>query len=89
MMMMVLLGALRNAQRVSVVFGSSWKLRMYYRAGDVLSQLLARLHELGAELVDVTSHSDGKLSSLAPMLWRMSVLDDPSVDVVLCRDADR
>jgi len=79
-------GALRNAQRLPVVF-PGWKLRFYYRSGDVPAHLLARLDELGAELIDVTRGA-GTSSTLAPMLWRMAALDDPTVDVVLCRDAD-
>ena len=74
-------GALRNVQRLPVVF-PGWRLRIYYR--DVLPQLVARLGELGAELVDATETFGG----LAPMLWRMTVVDDRSVDVVLSRDAD-
>jgi len=79
------IGALRNAQRLPVVF-PGWKLRFYYRDGDVLRHLLVKLAELGAELRDVTEISEA--SALAPMLWRISVLDDPFVDVVLFRDAD-
>jgi len=74
------IGAVRNAQRLPVVF-PGWKLRFYYR--DVLPQLLDRLRELGAELTDVKG-----LSGVPPMLWRMSALDDPLVDVLLSRDAD-
>jgi len=42
---------------------------------------MTRLLELGAELVYI----DNKL---APMLWRFTVADDPSVDLFIVRDAD-
>ena len=79
------IGALRNVQRVPVVF-PGWKLRFYYRDGDVLPHLLVKLRELGADLRDVSEVPGA--SALAPMLWRMTALDDPSVDVLLSRDAD-
>ena len=79
------IGALRNAQQLPVVF-RGWKLRFYYRGGDVLRQLLDRLRELGAELQDVTEMAT--VTELAPMLWRMTALDDTFVDVLLSRDAD-
>jgi len=79
------IGALRNAQRLPIVF-PGWKLRIYYRDGDVLRHLVDRLRELGVELIDVTTTPG--VAALAPMLWRMTVLDDPFVDVVLSRDAD-
>jgi len=78
------IGALRNAQRLPLVF-PGWRLRFYHRGG-VLRQLLDRIRELGAELRDVTLMSG--VAALAPMLWRMTALDDPAVDVVLSRDAD-
>jgi len=47
------IGALRNAQRLPVVF-PGWKLRFYYRDGGLLPHLVDKLRELGAELRDVT-----------------------------------
>lgn len=79
------MGALRNAQRLPVVF-PGWKLRFYYRLGGLLPHLVDKLRELGAELRDVTGIPG--VGNLAPMLWRMTAIDDQFVDVVLCRDAD-
>ena len=79
------IGALRNAERLPVVF-PGWRLRVYYREGSVLRQLVDRLRELGAELIDVTTIP--AVSALSPMLWRFTAVDDPTVDVVLIRDAD-
>jgi len=79
------IGALRNAQRLPVVF-PGWKLRFYYRDGGVLRQLVDKLRELEADMRDVTKIPG--VAALAPMLWRMTALDDPFVDVLLSRDAD-
>jgi len=43
--------------------------------------VLKRLHELGAEIKYINK-------TLAPMIWRFTVVDDPEVDVFIVRDAD-
>jgi hypothetical protein len=51
--------------------------------------VLDRLTDLGAELVYVDAADPSSIAyQLAPMLWRFLIIDDPTVDVFLSRDAD-
>ena len=85
------MGAIRNAQLAPVMY-PGWRLRFYAelsgsqapKYGAVPPSVLARLRQLGAEFHDVSLSP--KL--LAPMLWRFTVVDDPSVDVFIVRDCD-
>ena len=82
------MGAVRNAQLAPVNY-PGWTLRFYVesprppgpRHGAVPATIIARLQQLGAEIVELTT-------SLAPMLWRFTVVDDPTVDVFIVRDSD-
>ena len=66
------MGAVRNAQLAPVTF-PGWRLRFYVdrsaapRHGAVPASILARLQQLGAELVDAPA------DRLAPMMWRFTV----------------
>lgn len=87
------MGAVRNAQLLPVVF-PGWRLWLYAekppnstghtKYGQVPDQVLAKLEDLGAEIVWVDVAGVG----LAPMLWRFTVMDDPAVDVFVVRDCD-
>lgn len=86
------MGAIRNAQLLPITF-PGWKLIIYvesqpigrpYVYGKVPSTVLAKLIELGAEI----RYIDIRVTGLAPMLWRFTVMDDPAVDVFIVRDCD-
>jgi hypothetical protein len=96
------MGAIRNAQLVPVIY-PGWQLPFYiepppfaaasdgsgYRYGRVPDGILRRLAELGAELLYVNlTVSGGGGRTLAPMMWRFTVVDDESVDVFIVRDCD-
>jgi len=57
-----------------------YKLRSFLTPICIYS-VLTRLHELGAEIKYINK-------TLAPMIWRFTVVDDPEVDVFIVRDAD-
>lgn len=67
------MGAVRNAQLAPVTY-PGWQLRFYVertakpRYGAVPRSVLARLQQLGAELIDAPA------DRLAPMMWRFTVI---------------
>ena len=85
------MGAIRNAQLAPVNY-PGWQLRFFTelpgliepKRGVVPPGVLNRLRELGAVIHDVQPPT----RSLAPMLWRFTVTDDPNVDVFIVRDCD-
>jgi len=76
-------GALRNAQLTRVYY-PGWTLRFYVERlhadgstnfSPTPERLLAKLEQLGAELVSV----DAERSKVPPMMWRFLVADDTEV----------
>lgn len=61
-----------------------WRCRIYLDA-SVPGGVQARLAAAGAQLVDMGQHP---ARDIHPLMWRFLVLDDPSVDRFLLRDAD-
>lgn len=86
------MGAIRNAQLLPVVF-PGWRLWFYVeranpagvtKYGRVPEDILAKLEDLGAEIVWIDAEAVG----LAPMLWRFTVMDSEEVDLFTVRDCD-
>jgi len=75
-------GAVLNAQLARELF-PDWTCR-FYVALDVPQQVVARLEELGAQLIKMAVEGN----ALHPLLWRFLVVDDEEVDFYLIRDAD-
>ncbi|MEY2891659.1 MAG: hypothetical protein RJA98_1567 [Pseudomonadota bacterium] len=61
-----------------------WRCRIYLDA-SVPTHVQQRLATAGAQLVDMGSHP---ARAIHPLMWRFLVLDDPTVDRFLLRDAD-
>tara|TARA_R100001163_G_C4996958_1_gene147528 strand:+ start:10 stop:669 length:660 start_codon:yes stop_codon:yes gene_type:complete len=77
-----LYGSLRNAELAKVVY-PGWKCRFYVAASvpfPIISQLKAMDH---VEVVHKPSFGDWKA-----MFWRFEPASEPSVDVMISRDAD-
>jgi len=72
---------IRNIE-LSSDFYPDWACRVYHD-NTVPVSVLSKLHELGAQLVDM-SHE----KIIPPTLWRFLVIDDPDVTRYLIRDAD-
>jgi len=86
------MGAIRNAQLLPVIF-PNWRLWFYCEVvptnantkyGNVPTEIIAKLKELGAEI----RYIDTASNSLAPMLWRFLVVEDPEVQIFAVRDCD-
>jgi len=75
-------GAVRNAELRDTYF-PGWVLRFYADA-SVPGEILARLKELGCELVEMDKYK----GEAAGMFWRFLVADDESVDRWIVRDSD-
>lgn len=75
-------GAIRNAELVKVYF-PGWVAR-FYCASDVPKKSIARLEELGAEIIMINTMKGG----IAGMFWRFLVADDDTVDRWIVRDSD-
>ena len=61
-----------------------WRCRFHVDT-TVPQAVQQRLHNAGAQLVDMDRHPS---RGIAPLMWRFLVLDDPGVDRYLLRDAD-
>ena len=80
------MGAIRNAQLAPVIY-PGWTLRFYTELPSTRvlpSSVITRLRQLGADVHDLPQ--SGK--TLAPMLWRFTVILDPSVELFIVRDSD-
>lgn len=76
-------GALLNVLAARAHY-PAWRCR-FYLDGSVPAHVQRRLADAGAELVVMDTHADREIH---PLMWRFLVLDDPSVDRFLVRDAD-
>ena len=77
------LGAVRNAERISTVF-PGWTARFYIDMGTVPSEVVSALQKTGAELVPIDMARHGSQS----MFWRFWAAADPTVERFISRDVD-
>jgi len=78
-------GAVRNAERVPEAY-PGFTAVFYLDTRTTPPELPGRLRALGAE-VRVGDSADGVLPE-DRMLWKLLAIDDPTMDVILFRDAD-
>ena len=74
-------GAIANARHAKMAY-PSWECR-FYVADDVPENIIARLKDYGAEVINMGHHIGPKA-----MLWRFSPAVDPQNDITIVRDAD-
>ena len=74
------IGALKNLELKKKIF-KDWIFR-YYVDSSVPQNILQKLKDNGAEIIDM---SDTKIPG---MYWRFLAVDDPNVDICICRDTD-
>ena len=60
---------------------SDWTIRIYYN-NTVSKEVIDKLKNLGAELIDMTN------SNLPGMFWRFLPINDKDVDIFIVRDVD-
>lgn len=76
-----LIGAIRNAEDVSVFF-PGWQAR-FYVGSSIAPEIQEKLLELGAEVVPLSGREDA-----SAMFWRFKVFCDPEVEWTIIRDSD-
>lgn len=75
--------AIANLAVASDLF-PQWRCRVYLD-NTVPATIQRRLHEAGAQVIDMSSSAQ---DGVHPLMWRFLVVDDPEVDRYLIRDAD-
>jgi hypothetical protein len=75
--------AVLNVQAAHLLF-PQWTCR-FYLDGSVPEHVLVRLEAAGARLIHATG---AQWQGVPPLMWRFAVMDDPTVDRFLLRDAD-
>ena len=76
-----IMGAIANARHANRAY-PGWICR-FYIADDVPENVIARLKNYGAEVINMGQYSGGEA-----MLWRFFAMVDPEVDIALSRDTD-
>lgn len=75
--------AILNVEKAQSLF-PDWTCRFYIN-NTVPTEVQVRLQKSGAQLI---STDNSQWDGIHPLMWRFSVMDDPSVDRYLLRDAD-
>src|SRR5262245_15000662 len=78
--------AITNA-RVTPIMFPEFTAR-FYCAPDLPRKVLKALNAAGAQVLISGNHGGENTSPMAGTFWRFLPFDDPSVDMVLCRDVD-
>ena len=73
-------GAIENAKLMPLIY-PGWKLKVFVHS--VPPDLVVKLSELGATVVDMNSQS-----IKGGMFWRFLPASDPDAEFVVCRDSD-